>query len=56
MQRQQHQQFSLVNAGMQLWNELSSLPIRHSYVPAGSGFTMSENKNNDDKIRPWFER
>ena len=56
MQIQQHQQFNPLHAVMQLWNALSSLAIRHSYVPVGSGFTMIEKKGNDDKIRPWFER
>lgn len=56
MQIQQHQQFNPLRAVMQLWNALSSLAIRHSYVPAGSGLTAIENKMNDDKIRPWFER
>ena len=56
MKRQQHQLLSLMHAGMQLWSELISLAIGHSYVPVGSGFTMIVNKRNDDKIRPWFER
>ncbi len=49
MQQLQHKQFTM-------WNEQSSLPIRYSYVPAGSGFTAIKNMSNDDKKRPWFER
>lgn len=45
-----------MNAAMQLWGALSSIALRHSYVPAGSAFTMIEKKGNDDKIRLWFER
>jgi len=56
MQQLQHKQFATLPAGRQVWSELSSLAIRYSYVPAGSGFTMISNKSNDDKIRPWFER
>ena len=56
MQIQQQQPFNHMHAGMQLWSELISLAIGHSYVPVGSGFTMIVNKSNDDKIRPWFER
>ena len=56
MQQLQYKRFTAVQAAMQLWNALSSIALRHSYVPVGSGFTMIENKSNDDKIRPWFER
>ncbi len=48
MQQLQHKLLSM-------WNELRSLPIRYSYVPAATGFTAI-GKNNSDKIRPWFER
>jgi hypothetical protein len=49
MQQLQHKYFTM-------WNEQSSLPIRYSYVPAGSGFTAIGNMSNNDKIRPWFKR
>jgi hypothetical protein len=56
MQQLQHKRFTTRQAEMQLWSALSSLAMRHSYVPVGSGFIAIENKTNDDKIRPWFER
>ena len=49
MQRKQHTLLTI-------WNEQSSLPICHSYVPAGSSFTAIAFMNNSDKKRPWFER
>jgi hypothetical protein len=55
MQRKQHTRFSTLHSEMQLWNELSSLPICYSYVPLGAGFTAIKN-SNDDQIRPWIER
>jgi len=48
MQQQQHKQFTMRN-------ELSSLPIRYCYVPLSTG-TIAGNRNENDKIRPWFER
>lgn len=56
MQQLQHKQFTIMQAGMQVWSALSAITLRHSYVPVGSGFTAIENKTNDDRTRPWFEQ
>lgn len=56
MQKRPQKRFSILHTLMQLWNEQVSLPIRYCYVPVGSGLTAIENKSNDDKKRPWFER
>ena len=49
MQRKQHKLLTI-------WNEQSSLPICHSYAPAGSGFAAIVSINKSDIKRPWFER
>ncbi len=56
MQRKQYNRFSTLAAGMQMWNDQSSLPMRHYYVPATTGFAAIGNMSNDDEKRPWFER
>ncbi len=37
-------------------NEQSSLPIRSCYVPLIAGFTVIDDRSNNDKKRPWFKR
>lgn len=60
MQKRQQQQISILHTLMQLWNEQVLFSIRYCYVPATEGFAATDSyrndKNNSDKIRPWFER
>ncbi len=40
----------------QVWNELPSVLIRHTYMLPDACFTAIGNDSNKDKIRPWFKR
>lgn len=49
MQQQQHKRYTQSN-------ELSSLLIGDSHVQLVTGFSIMNNKRNENKIRPWFKR